>query len=536
MTVLKSQLNRNSEDFLARADAYAALLRQLSELQVRSWQTTSAEALRIAAGRNKLPVEQRIESLIDHGSPLLPLAPLAGYQVDGQEEPGAGIRTCIGTIAGRTCMIVANDPAAKGGTYFPLTVKKHLRAQEIALENHLPCVYLVDSGGAFLPLQDQVFPDKEHFGRIFYNQAIMSGKRIPQIAVVLGSSTAGGAYVPAMCDETIMVRGNATVFLGGPPLVKAATGEEVTAEELGGAEVHSRKSGVSDHLAEDEQHALRLARSAVAMLGSNDLARMQPEQSAEDPLYSPKEIYGLLGDDLKKNFPMRELLARLVDGSRLHEFKATYGETIITGFAHIRGYLVGIIANDGILFSESALKATHFIELCNQRGIPLVFLQNIVGFMVGKDYEHEGIAKHGAKMVSAVATSRVPKFSIIVGGSFGAGNYAMCGRAYAPRFLFTWPNSRISVMGGPQAASVLTEIRAQAYTRKGQPVPHDELRAYQEEIRSKYEREGNPVYASARLWDDGIIDPSETRQILALAFASTSFDRASEYQPGIFRM
>jgi len=427
-------------------------------------------------------------------------------------------------------MIVANNPLVKGGTYFPMTIKKHLRAQEIALENNLPCIYLVDSGGAFLPLQDEVFPDRFHFGRIFYNQAQMSSRGIAQIAVVLGSCTAGGAYVPAMSDETIMVRGNATIFLGGPPLVKAATGEIVTAEELGGADVHCKVSGVADHLAENEHEALQKAREIVASLGADTSSRLRAEQESEEPLYDPAEIYGIVGTDLKKSFPVKEVLARLLDGSRFYEFKENYGTSLKCGFGHIHGFRVGIVANDGILFSESALKAAHFIELCNLRNTPLLFLQNIAGFMVGKSYENEGIAKNGAKMVTAVSTSWVPKFTLLIGGSFGAGNYGMCGRAYEPRYLFSWPNSRISVMGGSQAASVLTQIK---FAKSGESA---EAKQYHEQIFSKYEKEGSPYYASARLWDDGVIDPIDTRSTLALAFASSVVRPAGESRFGLFRM
>ncbi|MFN8391657.1 MAG: carboxyl transferase domain-containing protein [Bdellovibrionota bacterium] len=539
MSVISSQLKTSLPEFKQRASEYTKLTEELQALLGRAAQPADESARALARERGKLLTEERVEALIDVGSPVLDIAPLAGLGVDGSTEPGAGITTCIAQVSGRSCMIVANNPAVKGGTYFPTTVKKHLRAQDIALENGLPCIYLVDSGGAFLPLQDQVFPDRFHFGRIFYNQAIMSAHGIPQISLVLGSSTAGGAYVPAMSDETIMVRGNATIFLGGPPLVKAATGEEVTPEELGGAEVHTKVSGVADHLAENELHGIQLARDAVRALGPERtqlVHRLTRTQAPEPPLYPVEEIYGIVGGDLKKSFAMREVLARLLDGSRLHEFKAEYGKTIICGFAHIDGYSVGVIANDGILFSESALKATHFIELCNQRGIPLLFVQNIVGFMVGKSYENEGIAKHGAKMVSAVATSRVPKFTLVVGGSFGAGNYGMCGRAYEPRFLFTWPSSRISVMGGTQAARVLTDIKLAAGKRKGAAVDKEELERYHSSILEKYETEGSPYYATARLWDDGVVDPIDTRQILSLAFAATKFDPSTSYHPGVFRM
>ena len=539
MSVLQSQINPQTPEFREKNDAYRILLEEWAALLKRAHHTESAEAQQLAAERGKLLTEQRIELLVDPGSPILFLSPFAGLGVDGNTEPGAGITTGVATISGRKCVFVANNPASKGGTYFPATVKKHIRAQEVAEENQLPCVYLVDSGGAYLPLQAEVFPDRFHFGRIFYNQAVMSAKGIPQISVVLGSCTAGGAYVPAMSDETIMVRGNATIFLGGPPLVKAATGEEVTAEELGGAEVHCKKSGVSDHLAEDEEHALTLARQAVAALGPERKElhpRMRPEQPPESPLYAPEEIYGVIGTDLKKSFPVREVLARLLDGSRFHEFKTNFGETLVCGFGHINGFRVGVVANDGILFSESALKAAHFIELCNQRLIPLLFLQNIAGFMVGKTYENEGIAKHGAKMVSAVATSRVPKFTVIIGGSYGAGNYGMCGRAYDPRFLFTWPSSRISVMGGSQAAKVLTDVKSAGAKRKGQKSNEAELKKYHDSILEKYETEGSPYFATARLWDDGVIDPAQTREVLTLAFSATRFDPHEPYRPGVFRM
>jgi acetyl-CoA carboxylase carboxyltransferase component len=539
MSVIHSQLKKNSPEFKQNEAQYRLLAEELQRLLQSAAQPADENAIKLARERKKMLAAERVEALVDEGSPILEIAPLAGLGVDGATEPGAGISTCLGTVEGRHCMIIANNSAVKGGSYFPMTIKKHLRAQELAFENALPCLYLVDSGGAYLPLQAQVFPDRFHFGRIFYNQARMSACGIPQLSAVLGSSTAGGAYVPAMSDETIMVRGNASIFLGGPPLVKAATGEEVSAEQLGGAEVHCTKSGVADHLAEDEIHALRILRSIVRSLGPERAElrpRLLPDQAPEAPLYPSEEIYGIVGGDLKKSFSCREVLARLVDGSRFEEFKKDYGTTIICGFAHILGYRVGIIANDGILFSESALKATHFIELCNQRLIPLLFVQNIVGFMVGKTYEQEGIAKHGAKMVSAVATSRVPTFTLIIGGSFGAGNYGMCGRAYDPRFLFTWPNSRISVMGGTQAARVLTDIKMAAGQRKNRPPAQDELEAYHRSITEKYEQEGGPYYATARLWDDGVIDPARTRQVLALAFANTLFDPSTPYRPGVFRM
>ncbi len=535
MPIIHSQLNTNNNDYKERLESYKKIVAELRTLQSQAYSPAAPQTVELQRKRGKLLTEERIEALVDPGTPILNLGALAGLDLYEGVPPGAGISTCIGRISGRKCMIVANNPAIKGGTYFPMTVKKHIRAQEIALENKLPCVYLVDSGGAFLPMQDEVFPDRFHFGRIFYNQAVMSGQNIPQIAVVLGSCTAGGAYVPAMSDEAIMVRGNASIFLGGPPLVKAATGEEVSAEELGGAEVHCKKSGVADHLAEDEHHALAICRDIVSNLGPENptlLPRFVADQAAEEPLYDPQEIYGILGADLKKSFPVREVLARLLDGSRFSEFKAEFGTTIKCGFGHIGGFRVGIIANDGILFSESAVKAAHFIELCNQRLTPILFVQNIVGFMVGKAYEHEGIAKHGAKMVTAVSTARVPRFSLVIGGSFGAGNYAMCGRAYDPRFLFTWPNSRISVMGGAQAGNVLSEVRF-AGKNKGSK---EEIESYRQSIVNKYEHEGSPYYATARLWDDGIIDPLDTRRSLALAFSTSLLDPQRETRFGIFRM
>lgn len=536
MGILVSELKTTTAEFRARATEYAQAAEELRAL-IRHTQTiTKGDAEQLRAKRNKLAVQERIARLIDPGTAQLDLAPLAGLNVDGSTEPGAGIHLCVGQVSGRTCMIIANNPEAKGGTYLPMTVKKHLRGQEIAAENRLPCIYLVDSGGAFLPLQDRVFPDREHFGRIFFNQARMSAAGIPQLSVVLGSCTAGGAYVPAMSDEAIMVRGNASIFLGGPPLVKAATGEEVTAEELGGADVHCSTSGVADHLAESELEALDRAREIVASYGRDRAPRFEQDASPEPPRYDPRELYGIMGMDLRRTAPVREVLARVLDGSRFDEFKASFGTTLRCGFGHIYGYRVGIIANDGILFSESALKAAHFIELCNQRLTPILFIQNIVGFMVGKRYEHEGIAKHGAKMVAAVATSRVPKYTLVIGGSFGAGNYGMCGRAYDPRFLFTWPNSRTAVMGGQQAAEVLTEVKRAGYLRKGGTVPEQELQQYHAEITKKYETESHAFYGSARLWDDGVIDPLDTRPQLALAFASSLLDADLPYQPSVFRM
>ena len=470
--------------------------------------------------RGKLLPRERVDRLLDPGSPFLELAPLAANGMYEDESPGAGIITGIGRVSERECVIVANDATVKGGTYYPMTVKKHLRAQEVALHNRLPCVYLVDSGGAYLPAQDEVFPDREHFGRIFYNQATMSGLGIPQIAAVLGSCTAGGAYVPAMSDEAVIVRNQGTIFLGGPPLVKAATGEIVTAEELGGGELHSRISGVTDHLANDDAHALRIVRDIVATLGPR-APRPWDVLPTEEPLADPDELYDVVPTDSRIPYDVREVITRITDGSRLHEFKAEYGSTLVTGFARIHGHPVGIIANNGILFSESALKGAHFIELCDQRGVPLVFLQNISGFMVGREYEAGGIAKHGAKMVTAVASTRVPKLTVIIGGSFGAGNYSMCGRAYSPRFLFMWPNARISVMGGEQAATVLGTVGSGADP---------------DAIRAQYETQGHPYYSTARLWDDGVIDPKDTRTVLGLALSAAANAPLGDPAFGVFRM
>ncbi|MEI8282480.1 MAG: carboxyl transferase domain-containing protein, partial [Armatimonadota bacterium] len=461
-----------------------------------------------------------IDGILDAGAPFLEFSTLAAHGMYDNGAPGAGVVTGIGKVSGRECVIVANDATVKGGTYFPMTVKKHLRAQEVALENGLPCIYLVDSGGAFLPLQAEVFPDKDHFGRIFYNQAQLSSKRIPQIAAVMGSCTAGGAYVPAMCDESIIVKGNGTIFLGGPPLVKAATGEDVTAEELGGGDVHTRLSGVVDHLAEDDAHALELVRSIVGCFG-NSMKRATDQIESQEPAYSPEELYSLVPSDSKQQMNMREVLARMIDGSKFHEFKARYGTTLICGFARIHGHMVGIIANDGILFSESALKGAHFIELCCQREIPIVFLQNITGFIVGKKYENEGIAKNGAKLVTAVSTANVPKFTIVVGGSYGAGNYGMCGRAFGPRQLWMWPNARISVMGGEQAANVLLTVKKDQLAAKGTEMSFDEQEAFKAPTLAKYEEESSCYYSSARIWDDGIIDPVDTRRVLALGIEAS---------------
>ena len=479
-------------------------------------------------------MRERVDLLLDAGTPFLELSALAANGMYGGDVPGAGLVTGIGRISGTECVIVANDATVKGGTYFPLTVKKHLRAQQIALENNLPCVYLVDSGGAFLPLQDEVFPDRDHFGAIFYNQANLSAKGIAQVACVMGSCTAGGAYIPAMSDEAVIVKEQGTIFLGGPPLVKAATGEDVTAEELGGADVHTRISGVADHFAEDDAHALALVRRIVANM--NRPKPPGPQQKAEDPLFDPEEIYGIVPADTRKPYDVREVIARMVDASHLDEFKQRYGSTLVTGFAHICGYAVGILANNGILFSESALKGAHFIELCAQRGIPLVFLQNITGFMVGKKYENGGIAKDGAKMVTAVSCARVPKFTVLIGGSFGAGNYGMCGRAYGPRLLWMWPNARISVMGGEQAANVLARVRRDALEAQHKEWSAEAEEEFKAPIRQQYEEQGNPYYATARLWDDGILDPAETRRALALGLATAQNAPAEPTRFGVFRM
>lgn len=484
--------------------------------------------------RGKMLARDRIDALLDKGSPFLEVGALAADNLYGESVPAAGIVTGIGRIHGRECMIVANDATVKGGTYFPMTVKKHLRAQEIALENRLPCLYLVDSGGAHLPHQDQVFPDRDHFGRIFYNQSLMSAASIPQLAVVMGSCTAGGAYVPAMSDQAIIVKGNGTIFLGGPPLVKAATGEEVTAEELGGGDLHAKTSGVVDHLAMDDAHAIYLARQIVETLPQS--TPWLPQEPIEEPLYEAEELLGIVPQDSRQPYDVREVMARIVDGSRLDEFKPLYGPTLVCGFARIYGYQVGIIANNGILFSESALKGAHFIELCCQRKIPLVFLQNISGFMVGRKYEAGGIARDGAKLVHAVACANVPKFTVVIGGSFGAGNYAMCGRAYSPRFMWTWPNSRISVMGGEQAATVLSLIRQDGYQQKGQVWPENEIADFKAEIRNQYESQGHPYYASARLWDDGVISPVDTRRVLGLSIAASLNVAPLEMKFGVFRM
>ncbi|WP_197435614.1 carboxyl transferase domain-containing protein [Agrobacterium vitis] len=489
-------------------------------------------ARRRHTGRGKLLPRERIDRLLDPGSPFLEIGQLAAYGLYDGEAPSAGIVAGIGNVEGRRCMVVANDATVKGGTYYPMTVKKHLRAQKIAAENRLPCLYLVDSGGGYLPLQDEFFPDENHFGRIFYNQAQMSAAGIAQIAVVMGSCTAGGAYVPAMSDETVIVSEQGTIFLAGPPLVKAATGEIVTAEDLGGGDVHTRISGVADHLAENDSHALHIARRIVSTLPAKEDAANQ----FDEPIYPAEELYGIIPSDTRKPYDVREVIARLVDGSRFDEFKARYGTTLVTGFAHLYGMQVGIIANNGILFGEAALKGAHFIELCVQRRIPLLFLQNITGFMVGRAYENEGIAKHGAKLVTAVATAAVPKLTLVIGGSFGAGNYGMCGRAYSPRFLWMWPNARISVMGGDQAASVLATLRRDGVAAKGETWPQQEEDAFKNGIRAQYERQGHPYYSTARLWDDGIIDPAQTRRVLGLSLSTALNAPIAETRFGLFRM
>jgi acetyl-CoA carboxylase carboxyltransferase component len=535
MEALQTHLDPSADDFKNNAERIQALVHELNERLANARQGGGEKYLARHREQGKMPPRERIAALLDPGTPFLELSALAANGMYDDEAPGAGIITGIGRIHERECLIIANDATVKGGSYLPMTVKKHLRAQEVALQNKLPCVYLVDSGGAFLPLQADVFPDREHFGRIFYNQAIMSAQEIPQIAAVMGSCTAGGAYVPAMSDEAIIVKNTGTIFLGGPPLVKAATGEEVTAEELGGADVHTRISGVADHFAEDDDHAIALVRNIVENLR---MEKHEPETriETEDPLYDPKEIYGVIPRDLRRPYDIREVIARIVDGSKFHEFKERYATTIVTGFARVFGYKVGILANNGVLFSESALKAVHFIELCNQRRIPLVFLQNITGFMVGRQYERGGIAKDGAKLVHAVANSTVPKFTVIIGGSFGAGNYGMCGRAYSPRFLWMWPNARISVMGGEQAAGVLTTVKRDQLARAGKELSAEEERSIADPVLAKYEEEGSPYYSTARLWDDGVIDPADTRKYLGLGLAVAHNARIEEPRFGVFRM
>ena len=535
MARIESKIDKNARDFRLNAAIWKELADELKSSRATAALGGAERARERHVARGKLLPRDRVMRLIDPGSPFLELSPLAAFGMYEDDIHAAGIITGIGRVSGRECMIVCNDATIKGGTYYPITVKKHIRAQEIARENRLPCIYLVDSGGANLPNQTDVFPDREHFGRIFYNQAQMSAAGIPQIAVVMGSCTAGGAYVPAMSDETIIVRNQGTIFLGGPPLVKAATGEVVSAEELGGADVHTRKSGVADHLASNDEHALAIARRIAGNLNAAKHVNI-PLLASRGPLYDAAELEGLVPTDLKKQYDVREIIARIVDGSEFDEFKKLYGTTLVTGFAHLHGMPVGIIGNNGILYSESALKGAHFIELCCQRRIPLLFLQNIVGFMVGREYEAGGIAKDGAKLVAAVACARVPKLTLIVGGSFGAGNYGMCGRAYGPRFLFTWPNARISVMGGEQAASVLATVRRDNIEAAGGKWSEVEEEEFKAPIRDQYEREGNPYYATARLWDDGIILPSETRRVLGLALSAALNAPVEETKFGVFRM
>ncbi|MEM8561283.1 MAG: carboxyl transferase domain-containing protein [Pseudomonadota bacterium] len=535
MSVIQSRINPRDSVFIANRDAMHAQVQDLRDKVEAIHQGGGARAQERHVSRGKLLPRDRLATLLDPGSPFLELSQLAAYQVYEDDVPGAGIITGIGRVAGQECMIFVNDATVKGGTYYPLTVKKQGRAQTIAQENHLPCIYLVDSGGAFLPLQAEVFPDREHFGHAFYNQARMSSMGIPQIAAVLGSCTAGGAYLPAMADESIIVKNQGTIFLGGPPLVKAATGEIVSAEELGGADIHCRTSGVTDHYANNDEHALQLVRRAVERLNRIKPVGMDVCEPKE-PRYPVEDIYGVIPADKKQPFDIREIIARIVDESDFDEFKALFGETLVCGFARIHGYPVGIVANNGILFGESAVKGAHFVELCAQRKVPLVFLQNITGFMVGKQYEADGIARHGAKMVHAVACARVPKFTIIIGGSFGAGNYAMCGRAYEPRFMFMWPNARISVMGGEQAAGVLATVRQEALAREGKTMSTEEDVAFRQPILDLYEEQGHPYYASARLWDDGVIDPADTRMVLGLSISATLNAPIEETKFGVFRM
>jgi len=535
MDVLESQIDTSGKEYQENYKNYEALVKDFKKKIAIAQKGGGEEKIKIHKSRKKMLARERIDALLDPDTPFMEFNSLAGYGMYKDKAPCAGIVTGIGIIHGREVVIVANDATVTGGTYYPMTVKKHLRAQEIAMENNIPCIYLVDSGGAFLPMQDEVFPDREHFGRIFYNQAVMSSMSIPQISSVMGSCTAGGAYVPAMSDETIIVKGTGTIFLGGPPLVKAATGEKVTAENLGGADVHCRKSGVSDHYAHDDQEAIHMTRNIVENLNRPEKTQLEVKKP-EEPAYDIKEIYGIISKDPRRPFDIREVIARIVDGSKFHEFKQLYGETIVCGYARIMGYPVGILANNGVLFSESALKGTHFIEMCCQRKIPLVFLQNITGFMVGKKYESGGIAKDGAKMVSAVATANVPKFTVIIAGSFGAGNYGMCGRAYGPRQLWMWPNARISVMGGQQAANVLLTVKRDQLWRKGKELTKKEEKEITEPILKKYEQEGNPYYSTARIWDDGIIDPIDTRMVLGLGVSASLNAAIPDWRPGVFRM
>ena len=535
MDRLHTSVDSHEAEFERNAARMEALVGELRSRRSLAREGGGPDAQARQRSQGKLTVRERLDRLLDAGTPFLELSPLAAWDLYEGEAPGAGLVTGVGRVSGREVVIVANDATVKGGTYFPLTVKKHLRAQHVALENRLPCVYLVDSGGAFLPMQAEVFPDREHFGRIFFNQARMSAAGLAQIAVVMGSCTAGGAYVPAMSDETIIVKGTGTIFLGGPPLVKAATGEDVTAEALGGADVHTRLSGVADYFAEDDNEALHLARTIVSTVPAMVHAPAD-RIASEDPAYDPRELYGIVPQDLRKPYDVHEVIARLVDGSRFDEFKARYAPTIVTGFARLHGYLVGIIANNGVLFSESALKGTHFIELCDQRGVPLVFLQNITGFIVGEQYERAGIAKDGAKLVHAVATARVPKFTVVIGGSFGAGNYGMCGRAFDPRLLWMWPNARISVMGGEQAAGVLVTVKRDQLARQGGALSDDDEAAIRDPLLATYDHEGSPYYSTARLWDDGILDPLDTRDALGLGIAMSHHAPLAPPKVGVFRM
>ena len=535
MTRVGTHADPRGAAFRENVEAFDGLLEDLRDRSAEARRGGGEKAMLRHEGRGKLPVRDRIELLLDPGTPFLELSPLAAHGMYDGRVPAAGLVAGIGRVSGREVVVVANDATVKGGTYYPITVKKHLRAQEVAEQNHLPCVYLVDSGGAFLPLQDEVFPDRDHFGRIFFNQARMSAAGIPQIASVMGSCTAGGAYVPAMSDEVVIVKGTGTIFLGGPPLVKAATGEEVTAEELGGADVHTRLSGVADHFAENDEHAIAIVRQVVENLNRPKRVPWTVEEP-EEPARDSSELYGVVPADYRQGYDVREVIGRVVDGSRLHEFKPLYGETLVCGFARIMGHPVGIVANNGILFSESALKGAHFIELCSARGIPLVFLQNITGFMVGREYEAGGIAKDGAKLVMAVANANVPKFTVVIGGSFGAGNYGMCGRAYSPRFLWMWPNARISVMGGPQAANVLLTVQEDNLRREGGEMTDKEREEFRRPILEKYETEGNPYHSTARLWDDGVIDPIDTRMVLALGLSAAANAPPEETAFGVFRM
>ena len=536
MKVFKSKIDPDTEGFKNNFQYHQNLAQQLKNDLAKVSEGGKEFSRQLHQSRGKLLPRERVNRLLDSGSPFLEISPMAAFGLYENEVPAAGIICGIGRVGGREVMVVANDATVKGGTYYPLTVKKHLRAQEIAMENRLPCIYLVDSGGAFLPLQDQVFPDRDHFGRIFFNQAKLSAEGIPQIAVVLGSCTAGGAYVPAMCDESVIVENQGTIFLGGPPLVKAATGVEVSSEELGGGKVHAKISGVVDHLARDDSHALEIARNIISGTDIQTTKTGSILEEINPPLYSMNELYGILPSDSRQSYDVREVIARLVDGSEMQEFKSLYGTTLITAFAKIHGYRVGIVANNGILFSESALKGAHFVELCGQRNIPLLFLQNISGFMVGKEYEHGGIAKDGAKMVMAVSCVNVPKYTIIIGGSHGAGNYGMCGRAYSPRMLWTWPNARISVMGGEQAASVLSQVKRDKLAEKNTNWSAEDEESFKKEIREQYENQGHPYYATGRLWDDGILDPLETRRVLGLVLSLQATEHATDSNYGVFRM